>query len=116
MIPKIGRVREVRAGRPSDAFVWTAVFDADPGEPRIREILAKDTTTPLRPDRYDAGDAAAMLYADQVRAAGIETHNLEASFDYSIQDGKYVVIVRPDDDFHKDDPNGFSVVVSIPGG
>jgi hypothetical protein len=113
VIPAVGRARKVEAGNSTTSYVWQGVFEVDPADPRIAAVIAKRSAGPRPPD---AGDAGAILYAEQVKAAGIATHTLDFSFDYSIQSGKLNVVVRPDDQFHEGDPTGFTVSVGIPGG
>ncbi|HTE53654.1 MAG TPA: hypothetical protein VK698_22520 [Kofleriaceae bacterium] len=112
IVPAVGRVRSIEAGDRKAAYVWKGVFEADPADPRIQAVIARRPG----PGAPDAGDAASILYDEQVEAAGITTSKLDYSFNYVIQGGKLDVIVRPDDQFHQGDPGGFTVFVGIPGG
>jgi hypothetical protein len=113
VVPGIGSPRTVEAGGQQSAFVWMAVYEVDPSEPRIQRVLDAARSDGLA---LDPGDAAAIVYMEEVRAAGIDVVEHVAGFAYLIQDGELEVIVRPDDDFHRNDPNGFTIAVGPRGG
>ncbi len=112
ILPSIGHVRSVAAGDNTTAYVWKAIYEASEADIREGRATVADSLT----SNMDTGDIASVLYAAQVRAAGIEVSSMGAGFSYTIQGGSLAVIVRPDDDFHKGDPTGFTISVGVAGG
>jgi hypothetical protein len=112
ILPAIGRARSVVAGDRTTSYTWKAVYEASeadvqPGRPSVADVTTSN---------MDTGDIASLLYAAQVRAAGVEISTMGAGFSYAIQGGSLAVIVRSDDDVHKGDPSGFTISVGVAGG
>lgn len=113
ILPRVGKVRNVSPGDATTAYTWKAVYEVDPAEARVRRVLDQARVDGVS---LDAGDAGAAVYREEVRATGVDVHDLGPGFSYPIQGGKLDVIVRPDDDFHRGDPNGFTISVGPAGG
>jgi hypothetical protein len=113
VVPGIGAPRTVEAGGEQSAFVWMAVYEVDPSDERIARLLDQARRDDLA---LDPGDAGSIVYMREVIAAGIDVVEFVNGFRYLIQDGELEVSVRHDDDFHRNDPNGFTITVGPSGG
>ena len=95
------------------SYTWQAVYEVDPADPAVAKRLeAEKAEWGLT---LDPGDIGAALYLDEVRAAGLVDTNYGTGFSYPISGG-LVVIVRCDDDFHRGDPNGYTISIGPAGG
>jgi hypothetical protein len=112
ILPAIGHLRSVVAGDRTTAYTWKAVYEASEADVGPHRSKVADEII----GSMDTGDVASVLYAAQVRAAGVEVTTMGASFSYMIQGGSLAVTVRSDDDFHKGDPSGFTISVGVAGG
>lgn len=112
ILPRTARLRSAHAGDRTTSYTWKAVYEVDPADPSVAKRLESETAQGLT---LDPGDIGAALYLDEVRAAGIADTNYGTGFSYSIAGG-LVVIVRPDDDFHRGDPNGYTISIGPAGG
>lgn len=113
VLPRSAKLRVVHPGDAKTAYVWQAIYDADAQHPAVKQALEAATKDGLT---LDAGDAAVSVYADELRAAGVEVSDLMGGFMYRVEPGTLDVIVRSDDDFHRGDPTGFTISVGPAGG
>jgi hypothetical protein len=113
VLPTVGKPREVRDGGGTASYHWMAVWEVDPADPAVKRVLAEEAKQGMT---IDPGDAGARLYQQQIEGAGIQIQSSGYGFTYYIQDGAEDVTVRPDDQYHRDDPNGFTIFVGPAGG
>ena len=109
LLPKVGKVREVEPGARNTAYSWKAIFEVDPSDPQVAALVVTG-------EAKDAGDAGALLYRKQLQAATIELSMYGPESTYMIDGGASVVSVLSTDQFHPDDPTGFSLSVGPAGG
>lgn len=109
VLPEIGTVRGVEPGNTRTAYSWKATFDVDASAPKIAALVEAG-------DAADAGDAGALLYRAQVETTGADVTSYGAGAMYPIGDGSSVVMVLCSDQYHPDDPTGFSISVGPAGG
>lgn len=111
IVPTVGKPIEAAKGGPRASFLFRAVFEVDPADPAIVAARAvKDRGA------WDAGDLAADLYMQQVRAAGVKAAGGPGAGGYYPLPGGRVVVVRADDTPNDGQKNRFTIILGTAGG
>lgn len=111
VVPTVGKPVEAATGGPRASFLFRAVFEVDPADPAI--VAARKAQN--RGD-WDAGDLAADLYMQQVRAAGVKATGGPGAGGYYPLPGGRVVVVRADDAYNDGQKNRFTIILGAAGG
>ncbi|MBP6634031.1 MAG: hypothetical protein KA297_31755 [Kofleriaceae bacterium] len=72
IIPRVGQITRIEEGY----YDWTAWLTVDPAAPEVQRVIAAARESGVA---LDAGDAGLTLFAQQLRAAGQELHDVDST-------------------------------------